>query len=75
MEQITIPLVEYQSLVNQVKVLQENELLEKLNNLIDTMYAAKYGFYMGDYTNDITKHSLNNMEEWQGNNGDVWNDL
>lgn len=75
MEQITIPLAEYQSMINQIQLLQENQLLEKMNKLIDSIYETKYGLYMGDYTNDITKHTINNMEEWQGENGDAWNDL
>lgn len=75
MENITIPLVEYQALLQQIKVLQDNQLLEKMNNLVDAIYENKYGLYMGDYTNDITKHSLNNMEEWQGENGDAWNSV
>lgn len=55
MEKIEIPLSEYNSLKEEIEILKNNALLEKMNKLIDFMFKEKYGLYMGDYTDDLTE--------------------
>ena len=74
METIAIPINEYNSLINENKILKNQELLRKLNDVIDLMYESKYGLYLGNYTEDLTEFSVGGLKEWQVS-GDVWNDL
>lgn len=74
METISIPISEYNSLKNEIKLLKNQELLQKINNVIDLMYESKYGFYLGNYTDDLTEVTIGEMNEWQVS-GDVWNEV
>lgn len=60
METVRLPVEEYNMLIAQNKALQQNELLEKINQVLDLMYQNRYGFYLGDYTEDLTEYSINN---------------
>ncbi len=72
METVSIPVEEYNMLIAQNKALQQNELLVKINQVLDLMYQNKYGLYLGDYTEDLTEYSLNsNFEEFSG----AWDEL
>ena len=55
MDTINIPLKEYEALKEEVSLLKDKELLKKVNRLIDLLFEEKYGLYMGDYTEDLSK--------------------
>ena len=74
METIEIPKAEYEKLVKDINLLQDQELLKKLNEVVTALYEKKYGLYMGDYTDDLTETNLDNIKEWS-ESGDVWNEL
>mgnify|MGYP000943736368 FL=1 len=74
MQTITIPIDEYGALKNEISILKEQELLHKVNNLIDLLYESKYGLYLGDFTDDLTQANINSIEEWKIA-GDAWNDV
>ena len=60
---IQIPLSEYQNLKKTIELLSDNNLLSKVNKLIDLLFEEKYGLYMADYTDDLTEYSINNSWE------------
>ena len=55
---IQIPVKEYEEMKEQISLLKDNVLLEKMNRLIDLLYEEKYGLYMGDNTDDLTEAAL-----------------
>lgn len=74
MATIVLPQEEYNSLKQELILLREQELLNKINSLIDLMFESKYGFYFGDYTDDLTEVSINSVSEWQYSS-EVWNEV
>lgn len=60
--------------MNELKILRDQELLIKINNVIDALFENKYGLYLGNYTDDLTEASLNNVKEWI-ESGDSWNNV
>lgn len=71
METIEIPKAEYEKLVNNSELFQNQELLSKLEEIISVLYERKFGLYLGDYTNDLTEANLNLIPEWK-NGGSIW---
>lgn len=71
METIEIPKAEYEKLVNSSELLQNHELLSKLDEIISVLYERKFGLYLGEYTNDLTEANINLISEWQVE-GSVW---
>ena len=65
MESITLPKSEYQNLQREIKLLRDNEFLKKVKELIDVLFEEKYNLYMGDFTDDLTEYSIDNLEEWK----------
>lgn len=63
MQTIEVPLAEYKRMQEELNLLKDSELLQKLNRLIDLLYQDKYGLYMGDNTEDLTEAAVN--EYWQ----------
>ena len=55
---ISIPLVEYQSLKEELELLKNTELVNKLNRLIDLMFQEKYGLYMSDFQDDMINEEM-----------------
>jgi hypothetical protein len=55
---ISIPLVEYQSLKEELELLKNTELANKLNRLIDLMFQEKYGLYLSDFQDDIVNEEM-----------------
>ena len=55
---IQISAKEYEEMKEQISLLKNNILLEKVNRLIDLLYEEKYGLYMGDNTDDLTEAAL-----------------
>ncbi len=74
MQTITIPIEEYGALKNELRILKEQELLHKVNSLIDLLFESKYGLYLGDFTDDLTQANINSVEEWKIS-GDAWNEV
>ncbi|MFH1198164.1 MAG: hypothetical protein V1720_20850 [bacterium] len=72
MDTIQIPYNEYQSLKEQIMLLKDNELLKKVNKLIDILYQEKYGLYLGNYTEDLTEQSI--TEFWKSNSS-KWDEI
>lgn len=63
MESITLPKREYLNLQREIKLLRDNEFLKKVTELIDILFEEKYSLYMGDFTDDLTEYSIDNLEE------------
>ena len=42
----------------QLKLLKDNRLLEKLNRIIELLYEDKYGLHLKDFTEDLTEASI-----------------
>ncbi len=57
-ETIQISVKEYEAMKEELSLLKNNILLEKMNRLIDLLYEEKYGLYLGNNTNDLTEASL-----------------
>ena len=74
METISVPKDEYLSLKKENELLKDQEILKKMNLLIDLMFEIKYGLYMGDYTEDLTTASIDNLSEWQ-KVSEAWNEV
>lgn len=74
MDTICIPVNEYKSLQDELKLLRDQELLQKVNDILDLMYERKYGLYLGDYTADLAEATANSIKEWQ-ESGDIWNEI
>lgn len=74
METVQIPREEYISLKEEIDLLKDSILLEKMNKLIDLMFERKYGLYMGDFTGDLLEANINNIKEWE-TDGTPWDEL
>ena len=70
METIQLPLLQYQQLQEELALLKNNDLMQKLDRLIDLLYQEKYGLYMGDFTEDLTQAVM--IEVWEENKTSVW---
>lgn len=57
---IQIPVKEYELMKEEISLLKDNTLLEKLNRLVEILYEEKYGLYLGDDTTDLTEASIQN---------------
>ena len=65
-ETIQISVKEYESMKEELSLLKDNILLEKVNRLINLLYEEKYGLYLGNNTNDLTEISV--LKNWQSSN-------
>ena len=72
MDTIQLPYDEYKRLQEKIDLLENTELLEKINKLVDLLYEDKYGFFLNDYTEDLTEYSINN--NWK-NEPNPWDKL
>lgn len=70
---IEISLEEYQRLHEEIKLLKDNDLLQKMNTLVDILYRDKNNLYMGDYTEDLTEVSINNS--WDKHSKSAWDEV
>lgn len=59
-ELIQISVKEYELMKEEISLLKDNTLLEKLNRLVDILYEEKYGLYLGDDTTDLTEAAMQN---------------
>jgi hypothetical protein len=69
---IQIPIQEYNEMKHTIELLKDNELVTKLNSLVDILYKEKYGLYMGEFTEDLTEASIN--KSW-ANEKSVWDEV
>lgn len=74
MDTISIPVSEYQSMQDELKLLRDQTLLKKVNDILELMYERKYGLYLGDFTDDLTEASIASVKEWYSS-GDDWNEV
>jgi len=70
---IEISLEEYQRLQEEIKIVKDNDLLQKINQLVDILYRDKNSLYMGNYTDDLTEASLNNS--WDKHSKSAWDEV
>lgn len=71
-ESIQIPLKEYEMMKEEIALLKDNVLLEKLNRLVDILYTEKYGLYLGNNTSDLTEAAI--LSNWSHEKS-VWDDV
>lgn len=71
-ETIQISVKEYEAMKEELSLLKDNILLEKMNRLVSLLYEEKYGLYLGDNTNDLTETSV--LKNWQSSNS-VWDNV
>lgn len=71
-ETIQISVKEYEAMKEELSLLKNNTLLEKMSRLIDLLYEEKYGLYLGNNTNDLTEASL--LKNWQSSNSN-WDNV
>ncbi len=69
---IQIPVKEYELMKEEISLLKNNTLLEKLNRLVEILYEEKYGLYLGDDTADLTEAFIQNT--WPQEKS-VWDDV
>ncbi len=73
MNTIQIPEAEFNKMQEELALLKNSDMLKKLNRLIDLLFQDKYGLYMGDYTDDLTEHAVNDIESDKNNS--VWDNV
>lgn len=69
---IQIPVKEYEEMKEQLALLKDNSLLEKMNRLVELLYEEKYGLYLGNDTHDLTEASL--KKNWPSQKSS-WDDV
>ena len=58
MDAMQIPVEEYHKMIQAISTLQNNEMLQRINSLVDVLYESKYGLFMNDYYDDLTEFSI-----------------
>jgi hypothetical protein len=71
-ETIELPVSEYKRMQEELSLLKNSDLLKKVNQLVDFLYQDKYGFYMGDFTDDLTEYAVDNA--WD-DTASVWDNV
>ena len=71
-ETIQIPVKEYEAMKEELSLLKNNDLLQKMNRLVDLLYEEKYGLYLGNNTTDLTEASIKNS--WPSQNS-AWDNV
>lgn len=64
METITIPKSEYAKMQKEIQLLKDNELLKRVNELIEILFEEKYNLVLTDYTDDLTEYAINSELDW-----------
>lgn len=72
METIQMPVAEYKRLQEELALLKDTPLLQKMERLIDLLYQEKYGLYLGDFTDDLTEYAVNHS--WNTENS-AWDEV
>ena len=63
---IEIPVKEYEAMKEELALLKNNALLEKMNRLVELLYEEKYGLYLGNDTRDLTAAPI--QKNWPSQN-------
>ncbi len=63
---IQIPVSEYKAMKEELALLRNNDLLEKMNRLVELLYEEKYGLYLGENTQDLAEASM--QKNWPSQN-------
>jgi len=71
-ETIQISLKEYESMKEEISLLKDSVLLQKLNKLVDILFQEKYGLYLSDDTSDLTEASV--QRNWSHEKS-VWDNV
>ena len=61
-EMISISSKEYRAMKEELSLLKDSALLEKINRLVDLLYEDKYGLYLGDSTDDLTEAAMDSIQ-------------
>ncbi len=69
---IQIPVAEYEAMKEELALLKNNDLLKKMNRLVELLYEEKYGLYLGNDTTDLTKASI--QKNWPSQNS-AWDNV
>jgi hypothetical protein len=72
MQTIQVPLSDYNHLKEELALLKNSDLLKTMNKLIEMLYQDKYGLYLGDFTGDLTEHTIN--QSWD-DKPSVWDNV
>jgi hypothetical protein len=64
MKTVKVPEDEYLKMKKTIKILSDNKLLKRINELIEILFQEKYNIVLTDYTDDLTEFSVNNIREW-----------
>ncbi len=63
---IQIPVSEYKAMKEELALLRNNDLLEKMNRLVELLYEEKYGLYLGANTQDLAEAAM--QKNWPSQN-------
>jgi len=69
---IELSVQEYEAMKEEIALLKHNELLKKLNRLVELLYEEKYGLYLGNSTADLTNAAISNNWSEKDN---IWNNV
>ncbi len=69
---IQIPVAEYEAMKEELALLKNNDLLKKMNRLVELLYEEKYGLYLGNDTTDLTNASI--QKNWPSQNS-AWDNV
>ena len=69
-EQIQIPVTEYEAMKEELALLKDTPLLQKMNRLLDLLFEEKYGLYLGNDTHDLTEAAIH--KNWDVTEKSAW---
>ncbi len=69
---IQISVKEYEAMKEELSLLKDNVLLEKMNRLVELLYEEKYGLYLGNITSDLSEYLIN--KNWTSQNS-AWDNV
>ena len=59
MEVMEIQVEEYNNLLEAINTMQNNDILKKINNLVDVLSETRHGLFIKDYYDDLTEVAIN----------------
>jgi hypothetical protein len=69
---IQISTKEYEAMKEEISLLKNNIFLEKVNRLVDLLYEEKYGLYLGDNPDALTKAAVE--KNWKSSDN-AWDNV
>lgn len=73
MNTVQIPLEDYKTMQEELVLLRNSDLLNQMNRLVDILFQEKYGFFMKDYTEDLTEYTINHA--WKQEDTSAWDEI